>query len=114
MKGNRCMRGMKKRRNHYHSFLLLVCVMAAAVGLIFRSGSAVNADDDIQERYKYYTSVYIDRDETLWNIASEYMSDEYADIRDYMDEVKTINHLTDDELEYGTTICVPYYSGEYK
>lgn len=106
-------KGMKKRKRNHHKLLALVCVLAA-VSMIFRSVYAVNADEDIQERYKYYTSVYVDRDETLWNIASEYMSDEYTDIREYMDEVKSINHLADDELQYGTTICVPYYSDEYK
>lgn len=110
MRGNK---GMKKGKRNHHKFLVLLCVLAV-IGMIYRGVSAVNADEEIQERYKYYTSVYIDRDETLWNIASKYMTDEYTDIREYMDEVKSINHLTDDELQYGITICVPYYSDEYK
>lgn len=114
MSGTKRNKSVKKGKRNHHRFLVLVC-MLAAVGMIFRGVYAVNADEKVHEkRYKYYTSVYVDRDETLWNIASEYMSTEYADIRDYMDEVKSINHLTDDELQYGTTICVPYYSDEYK
>ena len=66
------------------------------------------------ERYKYYTNVYVDRDTTLWGVSQKYISDEYTNIRAYMEEVKSINHLPDDQLIYGTTICVPYYSDEYR
>ena len=82
--------------------------------LVICSVSAVNATEDNVHRYKYYTTVYVDRDATLWDISKKYVSAEYPDIRAYMDEVKSINHLMDDELQYGTTICVPYYSDEYK
>lgn len=110
MKG---MKGMKSKKQYYHKVFALICILAAAV-IIFCSVSSVQADEESGKRYKYYTSVYVDRDDTLWDIASEYISDEYEDIRAYMDEVKSINHLTGDELQYGTTICVPYYSDEYK
>ena len=51
---------------------------------------------------------------TLWDIADDYMSEEYSDKRAYIDEVMKINQLTSDKLSYGSTICVPYYSSEYK
>lgn len=76
--------------------------------------SIVDASAEDSDRYKYYTSVYVDRDVSLWTVSQKYMTEEYADIQAYMDEVKAINHMTDDELEYGTTICVPYYSDEFK
>ena len=57
---------------------------------------------------------YVDRDTTLWGVSQKYISDEYTNIRAYMEEVKSINHLPDDQLIYGTTICVPYYSDEYR
>ena len=59
-------------------------------------------------------TVYVDRDTTLWGVSQKYISDEYTNIRAYMEEVKSINHLPDDQLIYGTTICVPYYSDEYR
>lgn len=72
-------------------------------------------DSDKQaKRYKYYTNVYVTRDMTLWSIAEEYITEEYSDIRAYIDEVMKINQLKSDKLSYGSTICVPYYSGEYK
>ena len=102
-------RKTKCRRFPFAS-MLLICLATVAV-LRFTS---VNANADVPERYKYYTNVYVDRDTTLWGVAQEYISDEYASARAYMEEVKSINHLPDDQLIYGTTICVPYYSDEYR
>ena len=101
----------KAQRRHFpFASLLLLCLAVIAV-LRFTS---VDASADVPERYKYYTNVYVDRDTTLWGVAQEYISDEYASARAYMEEVKSINHLPDDQLIYGTTICVPYYSDEYR
>ena len=105
-------RRRKIRRNHKKNTLVLF--IDAVMVLVICSVSAVNATEEKIHRYKYYTTVYVDRDATLWDISNKYVSDEYPDIRAYMDEVKSINHLMDDELQYGTTICVPYYSDEYK
>lgn len=106
-------KGMKKRDKSHRRFLVVISILAA-LGIIICSVSAVEANGETKKRYKYYTSVYIDRDETLWDIASEYASEEYSDFRAYIEEVKEINHLKDDQVQYGSTICVPYYSDEYK
>ena len=90
--------------------MFLICLATVAI-LRFTS---VDANADVQKRYKYYTNVYVDRDTTLWGVSQKYISDEYTNIRAYMEEVKSINHLPDDQLIYGTTICVPYYSDEYR
>lgn len=117
MRNNKGIKMCRKRNQRRIVFLLAVCILIIVL-MIFCSVSAVQANEEQshlqEETYKYYTSVYVDRDDTLWGIASEYMTDEYTDIYEYMDEVKTINHLTDDHLQYGTVICVPYYSEELK
>ncbi len=95
--------------------MIVLAVICIAVLFLFTKSAAVTANaEDRQERYKYYTSVYVDRDTTLWSVAETYLSDEYTDIYSYIEEVKSINHLTDDTLMYGTVISVPYYSDEYK
>ena len=65
-------------------------------------------------RYKYYTSIQIDSGMSLWEIAEEYMTEEYDSQEEYIREVKNINHLEDDLLYAGSYLCVPYYSSEYK
>ena len=110
---------LRKKPNSRRNFRLLIgiCILTVII-IILCSVSAVQANEDVEHietvKYKYYTSVYIDRDDTLWKIASEHMSDEYLNIYEYMDEVKEINHMPDDKLQYGTVICIPYYSEEFK
>lgn len=106
----KCRTRKTKCRHLPFASMFLICLATVAI-LRFTS---VDANADVQERYKYYTNVYVDRDTTLWGVSQKYISDEYTNIRAYMEEVKSINHLPDDQLIYGTTICVPYYSDEYR
>lgn len=61
---------------------------------------------------KYYTSIRIESGDTLWAIASEYITDEYTDMNEYMSEVCAINHISEDEIHAGQYIVVPYYAVE--
>ena len=64
--------------------------------------------------YKYYTSVQIQSGDTLWSIADLYMTEEYASIDAYIDEVCSINHIAaDDTIHAGQYLTVPYYSDVY-
>lgn len=103
----------RKKRRMRNRFMIGICFILF-VGFFTIKLGTVSASADVPDRYKYYTSIYVDRDDTLWEISQDYMSEEYTDIRDYIAEVKAINHLTADELQYGTTICIPYYSDELK
>ena len=64
--------------------------------------------------YKYYTSITVEEGDTLWDIAGIYMSDEFSSVKKYIDEVKSINHLTGNKIYAGEELIVPYYSYEYK
>ena len=61
------------------------------------------------ETVKYYRSVEVAPGDTLWDIAGEYASVEYKDRYAYIDEVKKLNHLTDDRISAGEFLMVPYY-----
>ncbi|MCI8484887.1 MAG: LysM peptidoglycan-binding domain-containing protein [Lachnospiraceae bacterium] len=58
---------------------------------------------------QYYTSVEIESGDSLWSIASEYMTDDYESIEAYVEEIKTINGLGDDRIHAGKFLLVPYY-----
>lgn len=107
---NRRMQKIRRRLTVFGAAAILTGLLVSALSAI-----QVHADTSEEpERYKYFTSVFVERDDTLWGLASEYRTEEYADIRDYVDEVMRINHLTDEELQYGDWITVPYYSSELK
>lgn len=102
----------KNRRNI--KLTMVLSIMAIIAFICFGTSAVTAKASSTSGRYKYYTTVYVDRDTTLWGIAQQYMSEEYCDTYDYIDEVIEINDLSGDTLEYGITLCVPYYSAEYK
>ena len=56
-----------------------------------------------------FESVSIRPNDTLWDIAEKYYSDEYGSVPDYVDEIKRCNSLTNDHIKSGTSIIVPIY-----
>ena len=75
---------------------------------------ARSSAEDIE--YKYYTVVEIEPGDTLWDMSGKYMAaDHYKDANSYISEVRSINHLAEDqELMAGELLVVPYYSAEFK
>ena len=66
--------------------------------------------------YKYYTAIDVHPGDTLTGISKDYVClSHYRDISDYLEEVKSINHLDDDYTITGDKkLILPYYSYEFK
>ncbi len=64
--------------------------------------------------YKYYTSVTVGRDDTLWGIAREHITKEYSSMKKYMKEICELNNMRTDSVYYGQKLMLPYYSYEQK
>lgn len=58
---------------------------------------------------KYYKCITIEEGDTLWDIANEYKTEEYASTQDYIDEVLAMNNLNTDVIIDGTNLLIPYY-----
>ncbi len=58
---------------------------------------------------KLYTAVTVGRDETLWDIAGSYYSDDFGSIQSMIREVSALNHLDGSRIFYGQTLIIPYY-----
>ena len=68
-----------------------------------------------QELHTYYTSIEVEQGDTLWDIAQEYTFGTGIHTQDYIEEVCTLNHLSDPEnIHEGNCIVIPYYSYEDK
>ena len=63
--------------------------------------------------YKYYTSIRIERGDTLWSVAAA-RSDGFDSRNDFIREVIRINHLTDENIREGDYLIIPYYSGIFR
>lgn len=94
---------------HRHSKLIIASTIAVMLLGVFIFGSSRKAGATTHN-VKYYTCISIEADDTLWSIADTYITDEYNSIKDYIDEVKSINNLSSDKIYYGATLVVPYYA----
>lgn len=96
--------------------LVGIGIIALILAIVFSATVAATANAGTTEssRYKYYTSIQIEKGTNLWTIAEEYMTEEYSSPREYIKEVMNINHLVDDVIYEGAYLCIPYYSAEKK
>lgn len=65
-------------------------------------------------RSKLITSVEVKQGDTLWSIASTFISDEYDSIHEYIDEIMNSNGMASEEIHAGNFIIVPYYADTSK
>lgn len=110
---NKMIRRKLELRRKMILFLLTFClVITVSIGISGFLSNAKNPDSRIS--YKYYTSITVSGDDTLWSIAEKYMDPEhYQSANDYIQEVKNMNHLKNDVITYGEHLIVPYYMDAY-
>lgn len=95
-----------KKRVWILGAILLVIVLLFSVGFVTKTVTAQrNA-----ERNKLVTSIEVQKGDSLWSIASEFMSDEYNDVNEFIDEIKDSNGMASDEIHVGNYLIVPYYA----
>lgn len=108
----RLLRIRRRRRAFRKRLLLTAAAVAAAFLLGFSLSGFSGMPSEKTPSYKYYTAVTVHRDDTLWSIASQYMTDEYDSLQDYIGEIREINGMESSKLYYGQKLVVPYYSSE--
>lgn len=77
------------------------------IGCVF--AQAKTPEQGMNDRTKCYKSIEIQSGDTLWSIAGEYMTEEYASIDAYVKEVKEINGFNGNTIYEGCYLMVPYY-----
>ena len=105
MKGSRYYQLNKKRIWRY-GFAVLLMVVILSVFFITKTVTAQRAVD----RTKQVTCIEVKKGDTLWDIASAYVTEEYDDLNDYIKEIKDSNGMVSDEIQAGNYIIVPYYA----
>lgn len=109
-------RKMRRQREIRRNIILAV---AAAVVLMlfavsFHSITSLANTDTQDISYKYFTSIQIEKGDSLWSIAQEYSDSEHYDSNsDYIAEVMAMNNLKDDKIVSGQYLIIPYYSYEF-
>lgn len=95
-----------KRKIRWIGLLLLFIILVFTVIFTTRKVTAKREG----YRTKQITSVEIQKGDTLWSIASGYISEEYDDMKEYIDEIMVSNGLASDNIKAGSYIIVPYYA----
>ncbi len=112
IRNNRIRRQRELRRH----LLISIFTLCIAIGFAFSIFSIqTNAADSSSEaiEIKYYTSITVSSNDTLWSISVEHMDEHYDSVSDYMNEVININSLTDTTIYTGQHLVIPYYSSEF-
>lgn len=93
--------------------IALVSIAFIALAIIictFLSGAIRTQAAPSEISCKYYTSIEVQSGDTLWSIASDHITEEYHDMNAYIDEVCSINKISQDEIHAGQYLTIPYYS----
>lgn len=106
-------RRQREMRKNFLILVMTVCLITTCT-LSLNSFRSNAKDDSTEVSYKYYKSITVANNDTLWSIAERYMDeDHYDSITDYIGEVKRMNSLTDDVIHYGEYLIIPYYDSEF-
>ena len=112
-------RNVSERKKQHRNFTYEKNLLLLATTLIFMfifawflsaktNISQVKASS-VNEPYKYYTSVQVKQGDSLWSIASSYLTAECGEVSDYINEIKELNHLSNDAIHAGEYLLIPYY-----
>ena len=104
------------RRRRNLAVLISSLCLALAMAMLFGSFlSEAEAKEPEVTYYKYYANVEIQPGDTIWDLAEDYMDENYESREAYIREVKELNSLSDtDSIVSGQYLILPYYSTEYK
>lgn len=91
--------------------VLLIVIIIVSFVFLFKSSISVFAGARKQDEVcKYYTSIQVQRGDTLWDIAERYIADGNMGRKEFIDEVTQLNGLTDGQIRSGEYIVVSYYA----
>lgn len=107
---------VKKNDNRIKSLLIMFIIAISIIGAIVISSMIIaGASENKAETpaYKYYSSMTLKDNDTLWDIAGKYHGDNESTM-DYINNIKKINNLKNDNITSGKDIVYYYYTSEYK
>lgn len=98
----------RRRRTSISGFLTIAAAIVIISGLMLTDGFSSQAQSGPNVRDRYYKSITIEKGDTLWNIAEEYITDDYESVEEYISVLKDINNLHGDKILSGDKLIVSY------
>lgn len=85
---------------------VITLILLIILSLLFISKTEADSSKDYE---KSFITIEIDNGDTLSSIAEEYAISP-SNYKDYIEEVKLINNLKDDNIHYGCYLLIPVYN----
>ena len=89
--------------------LIIALIIVSAVLYMFITKRDTPDSKASNASEKYFTCITVEKGDSLWSIAEEYMTEEYDSTQEYVSEVMQINNLKNSTIVIGTSLIVPYY-----
>ena len=91
---------------------LIALVMFVMIMSCFFGKTLVMANEESDDTVynRYYTTIEVEKGDTLWSIAKTYYHHSGMSVREYVYELKLINGMVSDEIRAGNMISVEYYA----
>ncbi|MBR5508665.1 MAG: LysM peptidoglycan-binding domain-containing protein [Lachnospiraceae bacterium] len=104
----------KQQKIRQRMFLIFWLTLLIMFGVGVGFGTLLTRAESPTEAYhKYYANIEIQRGDTLWGIADDYMDTvHYTNRTEYLNEIMKINDMVDSKLITGQKIIVPYFSDQ--
>ena len=107
----------KKRSNRQMTVksLRMVIICSILIFAVSIGGIIVKASDDSNRTrtYKYYTTVSVEDNDTLWSLADRYNNGN-EDTTSYINNIMQMNDLSSDTIHSGKNLVIYYYSTEVR
>ena len=98
------------RRHTSLAALICIAVVIASLSAVIVEAADSNSSAATSDT-RYYTSITIEKDDTLWSIARLY-SPEGVDTGRYVNDIRRVNNLHNDNITAGCSLIIYYYAGE--
>lgn len=103
---------IKRRREVRNKIITLISVSLLVLIVFFLSvgSKSVACSDENGELCKYYKSVKVTSESTVYDFANEYLNEQKDSLDSLVDEIMFINNLEDASfIMQGQYLIIPYY-----
>ena len=102
-------RSSRSRRSADRRLFLCVLILCSALAVLFFGIRSVSAKTT-RTVERTYASIEIQEGDTLWGLAERYGGSVPVSRQVYMEDVRRLNHLSDDALIAGANLVLPVYT----